>query len=432
MDHHHHHPNATASPSSSYSSTTTATTANLNSATTITSTATNLNGVASNDPMHAWWESISKARTRIHSLASILRSVALSSLADSDHPARALLLSPEVYSAVSEALSSPDSGSGSDPLCQWLYETFQFSDPDLRLIVYAYVPLICGVYMSRVVSAPTSDPSASAPSLVGFEAVLLAIYGLEVKARAGKPVVVSIPDLSQPSLYHTPREKAGSGAGSSRPVVGVVCGPLEAQNAVKSTKRAAIAGAALDCYFKQIAHMPSWSKVEFCEYVAAWAGQHCKCETELDEQEEEVIDGFSEIRISVEGRDDEEDEDDVVVERNGKVGLGKNGDSSFASKGKRIPLPWELLQPVLRILGHCLLGPLNPQDVKDSASVAVRRLYARASHDLVPQGILATRSLIQLDNRMRKTANEAGTATSVSNVNTPSKAKKPEVLLVSK
>lgn len=379
--------------------------------------------------MHAWWESISKARARIHSLSSILHSTSLSFLADSDHPAQALLLSPDVYSTVSEALKSVDSGSGSDLLCQWLYETFQFSDPDLRLLVYAYVPLICGIYMSRVVSA--SRDSEPAGSLVGFEAVLLAIYGLEVKARAGKPVVVSIPDLSQPSLYHTPREKSIAGTGNSRLEVGIVCGPLEPQNAVKSTKRAAIVGVALDCYFKQIAHMPSWSKVEFCEYVAAWAGQHCKCESEFDEEENELVDGFSEIRVSVEGRSDG-DEEDLAVERNGKQLLGENGNGSVAVKGTRIPLPWELLQPILRILGHCLLGPLNPQDVKDSASVAVKRLYARASHDLVPQGILATRSLIQLDKRARNTPNDLSTAISVSNVNTPSKGKKPEFLLASK
>lgn len=74
-------------------------------------------------------------------------------------------------------------------------------------------------------------------------------------------------------------------------------------------------------------------------------------------------------------------------------------------------------------------------EVKCEASLAVRRLYARASHDLVPQAILATKSLIQLDNRAReavKTAAMAAANGSGSNVNTPSKAKKPEILLVSK
>jgi len=63
-------------------------------------------------------------------------------------------------------------------------------------------------------------------------------------------------------------------------------------------------------------------------------------------------------------------------------------------------------------------------------------LYARASHELVPQAILATRSLIQLDKRARSTAKveaaAAANANASSNVNTPSKAKKPEILLVSK
>lgn len=101
-------------------------------------------------------------------------------------------------------------------------------------------------------------------------------------------------------------------------------------------------------------------------------------------------------------------------------------------KGDRIPLPWEILQPSLRILGHCLLAPLNSQEVKDAASFAVRCLYARASHDLVPQAILASRSLIQLDNRTTEASKAAAAATSASNANTPTKAKKPEILLVSK
>ena len=98
----------------------------------------------------------------------------------------------------------------------------------------------------------------------------------------------------------------------------------------------------------------------------------------------------------------------------------------------RIPLPWELLQPLMRILGHCLLAPhpLITEEIKDAASVAVRRLYARASHDLDPQAILATKSLVQLDNRARATAKASYLAAASSNANTPKK--KPEVLLVSK
>ena len=80
------------------------------------------------------------------------------------------------------------------------------------------------------------------------------------------------------------------------------------------------------------------------------------------------------------------------------LGFGDNGN---ASKGVRTPLPWELLQPILRIPGHFFLAPLNAKEVKDATSVAVRCLYARASHELVPQAILETRSLIQLDKRAR-------------------------------
>lgn len=177
--------------------------------------------------------------------------------------------------------------------------------------------------------------------------------------------------------------------------------------------------------------MPTWSKVDFCRFLASWAGQDCSCLSQFggddDANGSEVNPGFfllggNEIDVVTEEMDQM-----MRIERN-----VSNGGVHLESKGSRIPLPWELLQPALRILGHCLLAPLNSQDVKDAASVAVRRLYARASHDLVPQAILATQSLIQLDKRAREAAKSSAPANSSSNVNTPSKAKKPEILLVSK
>lgn len=185
--------------------------------------------------------------------------------------------------------------------------------------------------------------------------------------------------------------------------------------------------------------MPSWSKLEFCRSVAAWAGQDCPCKREFDDEFENCT-SFSDSRAIENGC---EIEIEGVVGEMNKLGIqkykaGDNDDeNSEKPKGIRIPLPWELLQPALRILGHCLLAPLNPQDVKDEAAVAVRCLYARASHDLVPQAILATRSLIQLDKRGRAAAKveaeaAAAAANASSNSNTPSKAKKPEILLVSK
>ncbi|KAJ4716906.1 Hyccin [Melia azedarach] len=382
------------------------------------------------DPMQSWWESVSKARSRILALSSILStnqneipssSFSLSSLADSDRPALSLLSSPEAYLLICSSLSSPSSGSGSDSLCQWLYETYISSDPNLRLIVLSFLPLLSSIYLSRLHSGETS----SIPSLAGFEAVILAIYSAEAKSRAGKALLVQIPDLSQPSLYHSPRNrpsKEDNKSRTQRPSVGVLSAPLEPQIAVKSTKRAAILGTAFDCYYKQISHMPAFSKLQFCKFAAAWAGQDCHCKNKLDFDGENV----DELEI------------DDFTENFDKLAIEKVGDEL---KGVRIPVPWEFLQPVLRILGHCLLGPLNSQDVKDAAAVAVRRLYARASHDLVPQAIVGTRSLIQLDKRERAAAkaNAAAAAAAAavaanasSNANTPNKAKKPEILLVSK
>lgn len=185
--------------------------------------------------------------------------------------------------------------------------------------------------------------------------------------------------------------------------------------------------------------MPTWSKIDFCRFLASWAGQDCSCQRQFesgDNHSEPEITGFLE---NGNGNGDENEIEVDVVEEMGQLRIEHNGSSNGVneveeSKGSRIPLPWELLQPALRILGHCLLAPLNSQEVKDAASIAVRRLYARASHDLVPQAILATQSLIQLDNRGREAAKSAvaAAANSSSNVNTPSKAKKPEILLVSK
>lgn len=314
----------------------------------------------------------------------------------------------------------------------------------------SFIPLVSGLYMSRVHSR-----AEAMTSLAGFEAVLLAVYASECRSRAGKAVVINIPDLSQPSLYHTPRVSNGNSNGSNnkkkvsggggsvkvgpslgsegvRQSVGVLSMPLEPQTAIKSTKRATIVGVALDCYYKQISQMPTWSKVDFCRFAVDWAGQDCVCKSEFDERVEVVSFSFSDDDgIEVEGNVN------VVEEMKNleiEVGDSDNNNSNVA-RGTRIMLPWELLQPILRILGHCLLGPLNTNDVKDAASLAVRCLYARGSHDLVPQAILATRSLIQLDKRAREAAAMAAASaanTAGSNANTPSKAKKPEILLVSK
>ncbi|CAD5178108.1 unnamed protein product [Musa acuminata subsp. malaccensis] len=196
-------PTAAGSPSSSTTITTTSTAVDVTE-----NPVSNRNegggGAPAASATQSWWESISRARSRILSLASVLSSPDLASLADSDRPARSLLDSPLAYAALSAAFSAPSSGSGDDPLCHWLYDTFQSSDSDLRLVALSFLPLLAGHYLSRVVSSSSSSSAANPPSLAGFEAVLLALYAAEVKARAGKPVLVSVPDLSLPSLYHTP------------------------------------------------------------------------------------------------------------------------------------------------------------------------------------------------------------------------------------
>ncbi|CAH8280750.1 unnamed protein product [Arabidopsis lyrata] len=434
-------PGGSPSPSSSTSS---STPHRFKSATTPTaSAAAGISSTADRDPMHSWWESVSKQRSRILSLSSLLSGdshfedgdvTPISSLADSDRPALSLLSSRAAYSLISTSLCNPASGSGSDPLCQWLYETYLSSDPPLRLVVLSFLPLLVGMYLARI----HSSDSSSLPSLSGFEAVLLAIYAAEVKARAGKPILVHIPDLSQPSLYHTPRNGVDKSRDSNPTAsVGVLSPQLEPQIAVKSTKRASIVGVGLQCYFKEISQMPAWSKLEFCKFAANWAGQDCDCKERIDGDEDKVLaltNGFGDSSSfngsSGRSLEIEEDFDRLAIRENGEQ-LSSNGG---LVGGVRIPLPWELFQPTLRILGHCLLSPLNTGDVKDAASNAVRSLYARASHDLNPQAILATRSLVNLDTSARTTAKTvaAETVNGSSNVNTPSKAKKPEILLASK
>ncbi|KAF8687401.1 hypothetical protein HU200_043091 [Digitaria exilis] len=413
---------------------------------------------SASDPTPSWWDSVSQARSRIQALSSILPPAAshdVAALADSDRPARALLRSPAAYAALSDALRA--GGGADDPACHWLYDTLLSADPDLRLAALAFLPLLAALYLRRL---PPELPS----SLSGFEAVLLAVYSSEAKNRQGKPVLVQVPDLSVPSLYHTPASSPSSKSPrrpqpppipppQATPVVGVLSPPLEPQAAVKSTKRAGIIGVAFEAYYSKISQMPAASKVDACNAVAAWAGQYCKCRFELDDKELEEEEGES--LGSVSPMSSEADNGKELEEELARMRI--NGDSSGRrncheeyDKEARVPLPWELLQPVIRVLGHCLLAPLNPVEVRDAAADAIRAVYARACHDLVPQAILASRSLIELDKSARKAAKAAeaaasgaivaaGTAGSTasssrpsSKPNTPSKQRKPDTLLVSK
>ncbi|AQK99186.1 uncharacterized protein LOC100273673 [Zea mays] len=413
---------------------------------------------SASDPTPSWWESVSQARSRILALSSILPAPAshdVAALADADRPARALLRSPAAYAALSDALRA--GGGADDPACHWLYDTLLSADPDLRLAALAFLPLLAALYLRHL-------PPELRSSLSGFEAVLLAVYSSEAKNRQGKPVLVQMPDLSVPSLYHTPAMASSLSSKSPRwsqppqsppipppqatPVVGVLSPPLEPQAAVKSTKRAGIIGIAFEAYYSKIWQMLAASKVDACNAAAAWAGQYCKCRFELDEKEleEEEADSLGSVSpVSSEAENGKELVDELAR-------LRINGDNNCSEEDMeaRVPLPWDLLQPVMRVLGHCLLAPLNLAEVHDAAAEAVRVVYARACHDLVPQAILAARSLIELDKSTRKVAKAAavvasgqivtvGTAGSntsssrpSSKPNTPSKQRKPDTLLMSK
>ncbi|KAL6959190.1 hypothetical protein U1Q18_009599 [Sarracenia purpurea var. burkii] len=93
--------------------------------------------------------------------------------------------------------------------------------------------------------------------------------------------------------------------------------------------------------------MPVGSKIDFCEFCMIWAGQ----------------DGD----MYKDGTDQD---------------LQKVEDESIS---------------VLRILGHCLMGP-NKEDkaLCEAARGACRNLYVRALHDINPKAILATGSLLRL------------------------------------
>ncbi|GLJ29922.1 hypothetical protein SUGI_0591510 [Cryptomeria japonica] len=561
-----------------------------------------------NNDVPAWWESIASARSAIQTLISILgHSKSLDALLDSEHPGKDLLDSRDVARSISARLHNLNSGSASDALCQWFYDTFQSSNQDLHLVVLRYVPLIAGLYLSRLFNqAKAGIQQQHQQHLSGFEAVLLTLYMAEVKVRGGRPVVITVPDLNQPSLYHEPRYPCREG--SQCGTVGQLYAPLEPQVAVMSMKRASIVGVTLELFYQKIAVMPAAAKIEACEFVQGWAGQNCTCVYKLDRADDVsqsngecrtltqlgtddvaydgsnssiddvaklniddvTYDGNNNLRFdsvayrsrgtlggvappssslvidrgrtTISGgdvayessRESEIDDvtklstsdvayskgsqplnggaefdrgnksqiDDVtegstrdISYTNGSMALSRNpaassslvigkgrrtfdaddmaynisnksqiddgtylstGDSKSLggattaassslviyegrlgrARGERIPLPWELLQPILRILGHCLMSPVNTPEVRDAASVATRILFARVSHDLVPEAILATRSLIKLDIAARERANfvaksAANTAAATSTA-AAGKPKKPEVHLVLK
>ncbi|KAI3727586.1 hypothetical protein L6452_16202 [Arctium lappa] len=312
----------------------------------------------------SWSDSFSQAQTAIQSLATILPAVP-PPVSASNTPAIALLTDPDLAAQISNHLRQPDSGAGDNQLCRWLYDTFHTSKSDLQLVVLRFLPIIAGVYLSRI---PHRKP------LAGFEAVLLAIYAHETTSRNGQATTINIPDLSNPSIYHetTKHHPYRNNSTELNPVV--VSPGLEPQGTIRSTKRARIIGVALELYHSRIVDMPVKSKLDFCEFCVIWAGQNG-----------DFYRDFPNI-----GEIDDEIED----------GKGENGELSKEKMEGRVLLPWEMLQPILRILGHCLMG-INKKskenvELYEAACCASRSLYARALHDINPKAILAIGSLLKL------------------------------------
>ncbi|MCO5550872.1 hypothetical protein L7F22_004366 [Adiantum nelumboides] len=339
-----------------------------------------------------------------------------------------------------------------------------------------FIPAICGIYLSRMMS-PADE------SLAGFEAVLLALYTAETKARSGRPLVVHIPNLSLPSLYHAPRIYCSS---PREPRIGCISAALEPQVAVRATKRACIIGVALDMFGRNIAYMPTEAKIEACQCALRWASMSCSKDQEsLDvnrrvyfssvcsDAAQRVLDfdhrfessptrqmpqieiaGPGELFLgsraaALQGTSDQGQlvtvagsspkwssafRQSIKVPGEQHLPSSHVNNSKFdfvsalvqAGNGARIQLSWELVQPLLRILGHCLLAPLNSERVKEAALAAINALHQRASHDLLPEAMLATRSLKRLHEASNVVINTLSPSTNFLSIS--SKLCKEEIL----
>ncbi|KAI3894834.1 hypothetical protein MKX03_014940 [Papaver bracteatum] len=327
-------------------------------------------------------DSNEKAKSVIESLALIIDPLP-SSLTNSDTPAFSLLHDSHLAETISSHLKQPDSGAGDNNLCRWLYDTFQSSDPNLQTVVLRFLPIIAGLYLSR---------AGLRKSLAGFEAILLALYAHETTFRGGQPITVNVPDLSHSSIYH---ETRATGKNNSTELNLAILSPsLEPHGTVRSTKRARIIGVALELYHSRISLMPIPSKIEFCEFCVIWAGY----ENDGISSEYTTDENVKEKYLGQDGGGGNGDAGSRTSSSDEIVGLIENKEEKYEKKEGRIPLPWELLQPALRILGHCLMGPVESKELKAAALAASRSLYARALHDVNPQAILATGSLLRIGN----------------------------------
>ncbi|KAL6909464.1 hypothetical protein ACP4OV_001745 [Aristida adscensionis] len=298
---------------------------------------------------------IRSAKDAMDSLAAMLGGALPGHVVGADDPAVALLNDADVARNVAGHLRGAGSGAGNDCLCRWLYDAFRSGVPELQLAVLRFVPTLAGVYLCRAVSRKP---------LAGFEAVLLALYAHAAAQRgAGEAETITLPSMANPSPYHDAKVPA-----KGKPAeldVAVLSPPLEPHGTMRATRRARIVGAVLELYHAKIGRMPTSSKLDFCEFSAAWAGTPSK-----------LADGDKKPQPPrIAGSDD--------------AGGGEE-------KWRRVPLPWELFQPALRIVGHCLLGPAHPEELKAQAARAAECLYWRAAETVDARAVLACRSLVRL------------------------------------
>lgn len=307
--------------------------------------------------------SVSRAQPVVASLSLILGPIA-DSIECSDNPALSLLHNQTICQDIMCRLRLTTSGSGTDDLCRWLYDTFQSNISDLQLVVISFIPILTGVYLCRTIS--------SKETLAGFEAVFLALYSHEMVIRGGEPCTIMIPNMRISGSVESGKA-TGKGKGvvtetEALPIEVVLSPALEPYSTVRATKRGMIVSVALDLYYNNISLMPVYSKIEFCEFCIAWAGREGSWRgVELSNSREE---------------ENENGED--------------NKEEGYKEKCHQVPLPWELFQSMLRILGHCILGPTNSGELKEKAFKAAKCLHARAMKDSDSKAILASRSLIRL------------------------------------
>ncbi|KAF8674364.1 hypothetical protein HU200_048194 [Digitaria exilis] len=316
---------------------------------------------------------IHSAKDAMDALAGILGGALPGSVAAADDPAAALLNDPDVASAVTGRLRGPGSGAGNDTVCRWLYDAFRSGVPELQLAVLRFVPTLAGVYMCRAVSRKP---------LAGFEAVLLALYAHAAAQRgAGEAVTVSIPNLANPSPYHD--AKVAPKAKPAELEVAVLSPPLEPHGTMRATRRARIVGAVLELYNGKLSHMPVSCKTDFCEFCVAWAGTPSKLDKDKPQQLQQPA---------------------------------PDAATGGAEKWRRVPLPWELFQPVVRIVAHCLLGPTRSDELKAQAARAAECLYWRAIETMDSTALLATRSLVRLSQMVEEPIPEPSFSGAIENM----------------